>query len=1215
MSDFISTQLVEKHNIPIYPRSVPLPVYHVEGLPVDSGPITHDSDLTIRLGEHELLNDFRVLKMAYPLILGIPWLRKSNPRIDFLQHTIQLPDPVHPVPVIPEPDLEIPNVRDSTVSATSLPAQPCRPVPCSIAELSDLEPPVSVSAVSIEEFQTYDPDTVGIVFVSAVDDSVPSVPDPDSLTHEEREELKRSVPREYHDLLQAFSPRSANKLAPHRPGIDLEIQLEEGKVPPTRPMIPLSGKEKLALEEWIKTELEKGFIVPSKSPAAAPVLFSTKKDGSLRLCHDFRGLNAITVKDRYPLPLINDLLDRVQGSSIFTKLDLKMAYNLIRIREGDEWKTAFRTPSGLFEMRVMPFGLTNAPACFQRFIDSILAPRRHLDTSAYLDDILIDNSDFPSHVNAVRHVLQLLITNGLYCNVKKCSFHVNTVEHLGFIISPDGISMDPAKLATIRDWPVPASVKQVQSWLGFTNFYRRFVQNYARIAHPLNDLTRKLAPGAKFAITPAALAAFEKLKETLLEAPALRHFDQLRQISVITDGSDYALSGIVHQPDDDGRLHPVAFYSRRMQPAEINYDAGDKEALAIVATFKHFRPWLLGSRHPVILLCDHLNLASLMTTKTLNRRQARWAQFLADFDFRFAHIPGTKNPADAPSRRPDYVPKEGDEHVTQQTTNLFPQSAFEHIRSQLSTPSSVSISALFTTPHSDLPERVKTAQDADQQWRQHTEKSDARFTINEGTVLYDGLLYVPEALRLETIRQHHDSPSAGHPGRAITIDLVTRNFSWPGLRRQIREYVTSCDTCQRVKADRHKPYGLLQPLPVPTRPWESVSWDFIVKLPVSKGYDSIWVIICRLSKLSHFIPCRESMDATELADLFVREVFRLHGAPRDVISDRGSTFVSAFFTNFLKRLDITPHASTAYHPQTDGQTERTNQTVEDYLRCFTSYQQDDWADHLPLAEFAYNNHKSASSQISPFFATYGFHPHAEPTTASNGTVPAADQRADSLLTIHKELQAELTHARADFTSQYNKHVQKHPESFKPGTLVWLRRRNIKTRRPSDKLDYRKIGPFKIKAARGPRAFELDLPPTLSRLHPVFHVSLLEPYHDPTQIAGRLAPPPPPLHLDDEATPLLRVDSILDCRRIGQRLEYLVRWKDHDTADDSYVPLSDLSTELDEVIEQFHRRNPNLPKPTPAELKVNLDNPRSRYAPPSQTTTRSGRVSRPRGARA
>jgi hypothetical protein len=443
--------------------------------------------------------------------------------------------------------------------------------------------------------------------------------------------------------------------------------------------------------------------------------------------------------------------------------------------------------------------------------------------------------------------------------------------------------------------------------------------------------------------------------------------------------------------------------------------------------------------------------------------------------------------------------------------------------------------------------------------------------------------------------------------------------------------------------------------------------DYIVKLPQSHGYDSILVVVDRLSKMAHFVPVNESMTSSDLARIFLNSIFRLHGSPDSIISDRGSTFVSHLWKEFLKLLDIKPKNSTAYHPQTDGQTERVNQVLEQYLRCYCSYQQDDWVDYLPLAEFAYNNSKSSSTQQTPFFANYAYHPSFEPRLSLDSSVPAAADLASRLQTIHAELVAELHHAQDDYAKYYNRHVQPAPP-FSPGDLVWLRRRNIKTTRPSDKLDYRLLGPFRILRSCGKLSFQLELPPSMSRLHPVFHVNLLEPYHNPRDIEGRVPPPPPVIALGDDGQPFLEVEKILDVRKIGRRFEYFVHWKDLGIEENSWVALSDMATGLDELIEQFHRRHPQKPRPHSLDLsairsvisnypssfisnRIDSDhnvlqsdtvppptagpsssipspfaslnpipspeptakqtNPRSQYTPPPRTTLRSGRVSKPR----
>jgi hypothetical protein len=310
---------------------------------------------------------------------------------------------------------------------------------------------------------------------------------------EEPVDLAAIVPPEYHNFLPLFSKVAADILPPHRP-YDHRIPLKEGKAPPFGPLYSLSRPELEALKAFLEENLAKGFIRQSSSPAGAPILFVKKGDGSLRLVVDYRGLNEITIKNRYPLPLVRETLMRLSKARWFTKLDVPGAYNLIRMAEGEEWKTAFRTRYGLFESLVMPFGLTNAPADFQRFINDVLAPFLDRFVTAYLDDILIYSDTLEEHRVHVRQVLEKLSAAGLHLKPEKCEFHRREVKYLGLIIGTDGIRMDPEKVAAVRDWPVPEKVRDVRSFLGFTNFYRHFVRGYSELVRSLTRLTHKGVP-------------------------------------------------------------------------------------------------------------------------------------------------------------------------------------------------------------------------------------------------------------------------------------------------------------------------------------------------------------------------------------------------------------------------------------------------------------------------------------------------------------------------------------------------------------------------------------------------------------------------------------------------------------------------------------------------------------------------------------------------
>lgn len=463
---------------------------------------------------------------------------------------------------------------------------------------------------------------------------------------------KEHIPTQYHQYLDVFSQQSADKLPPHR-SFDHHIPLEDSKSPPWGPIYSLSETELVALKDYLDDNLKKGFIVPSESPAGAPILFVKKKDGSLRLCVDYRGLNKITTKNRYPLLLISELLDRLRKAKVFTKIDLRGAYNLLRIAEGEEWKTAFRTRYGLFEYKVMPFGLTNAPASFQHLMNYNFRDMLDKYVICYLDDILIYSDNLEEHQNHVTQVLQRLRDTGLYAKAEKCEFHTSSVEFLGFVISNNGIAMDIKKVQAVLDWPPPTNLSELRSFLGFCNFYRRFIKNYSKIAHPLTQLTKKDLP---YVWAEPQARAFDSLKQSFTSADLLRHYDPGKQLVLETDASDYAIAGILSH-EEDGKLFPIAFMSRKMVAAELNYEIHDKEMLAIISSFKEWRHYLEGAYLPIKVFTDHRSLEYFTTSKQLNRRQARWSEFLSDFNFVITYRPGVQGTKpDALTRRRDYHP-------------------------------------------------------------------------------------------------------------------------------------------------------------------------------------------------------------------------------------------------------------------------------------------------------------------------------------------------------------------------------------------------------------------------------------------------------------------------------------------------------------------------------------------------------------------------------
>ena len=1130
-------------------------------------------DLSIRFAtgeKHEVTFYVTPLDSSCSVVLGHNWLTRYNPLINWVLGQISFRTPVQLLSPTSPPTAASPHSEPQLAPPTQKHETPrIAFVNASAFRLLQRQQDSEVFQLHICDSET----------VKARSATISKTPTPHTVD-------LSSVPKEYHDFPDVFSKAKAEKPAPHRP-YDLRIDLEDGAAPPLAPIYSLSQSEIQALREFIDEHMNIGFIRPSVSPHGAPVLFVKKKDGSLRLCVDFRGLNKITKKDKYPLPRISDLLDRPRKAKIYTKIDLRHAFHLVRIREGDEWKTTFRTRYGSFEWTVMPFGLTNAPAAFQRFVNDIFSDLLDICVLVYIDDILIYSDSPTEHRDHVREVLRRLRKHNLYAKAEKCEWHCDTVEYLGYILSPTGLTMSEDKIKIIQDWPEPRRVKDVQSFLGFANFYRRFIYNYSDIVVPLTRLTRK---GAPWNFTPECRSAFEALKKAFTSAPILSFWTPDAQLILETDASDYALAAILSiiSPDDQ-EIHPIAFHSRTFSAPELNYDVHDKELLAIFEAFKIWRHYLEGPTHPIDVVTDHKNLEYFATTKILTRRQVRWSEYLSQFNMVIRFRPGKLGTKpDALTRRWDVYPKEGSsDYASVNPHNFRPVFTSEQLASSLratalETPilrasiimdidslHSDILASLNSDPlsaiHLDNPENPENPD-----W-----KSDPT-----GLLRYKSRIYVPDHnnLRLRVLQHCHDHPISGHYGQNKTLDLIRRTYTWPLLRTMVKEYCKSCTICMRAKPQRHKPYGLLKQLPIPEQPWNSISMDFIEKLPKSSGYDTILVIVDRLTKQSIFIPTYDTITSAQLAKLFVLHVFSKHGIPSHVTSDRGSEFVSAFFRTLGKALDMNLHFTSGYHPEADGQTERTNQTLEQYLRVYCNYQQSNWSDLLPIAEFAYNNAPSETTGLSPFYANKGYHPNLAVHPERDLASARARDFAVELDELHQHLRTTIAAAQKRYQASSDRRRLPQPE-LNIGDKVFVKAENFRTTRPSQKLSERYLGPYEIIAKAGSRSFTLRLPDNLRSVHPVFHVSMLEP-ETPNTIPNRIQPPPPPVIIDGE--PEYEISEIVDSkvdRRYRCQLQYLVKWAGYENTNEesSWISASELD-HASELISDFHQAQPDKPGP-------------------------------------
>jgi len=1045
--------------------------------------------------------NFLVADIGFQAILGLSWLRYQNPKVDWSRDAVSLS------PVVPQ------------------------------APVTPAAAPVMLSSIDFE-LQTQEDDHCFLVSIA------PDVPPTKMHGH------VAQLVEEYKDAL------FLDDLPPGLPkqrGPDFTIDLLPGARPHVRPMPRFSHDELEKIHAEIKDLLQKGFIRPSSSPMGAQILFVKKKDGSSRMCLDFRSLNEHTVRDVYPLPLIDALFDKLAGKKVFSSLDLRSGYFQMRVAEKDAHKTAFRSPIGSYEYLVVPFGVCNAPSAFSRMIDHVFPPLEFGDCLVkYIDDLLIFSDNMEDHLVHLRRVFDRMTREKLYPKLSKCRFGLHELEFLGHVVGRDGIKPDPHKVNAVLNAPAPTNLTELRGFLGILNYFQRFIDSYAHRSAILTDLTKKDIP---WSWTPDHAKAFQDLKSTLVSAPVLRVFDRKLDVVLQTDASAQALGGVLLQNDGHG-LRPVCYTSKKLSPTQARYPPQQLEMFAIMHAVRTWRHYLMGRQFTIE--SDHQSLERVKLSPKPTGRLADWYDELAEYSFKVVYRPGPKN------KTADYLSRFAADAVTAQPvvlsalTTVAPADPefLQRIRDGYAQDTYFAPVAAALIDKAPVDKRFKSRVD--------------KFIERDGVLVFrkKDTLCIPDdkPLRTSVLIEIHDA--GGHFGVDKCYEALERRYFWPHMGKSTKSFVMSCDACQRQKGATRSSNGLIMPLEIPERAWSSVSMDFVTGLPQTvRGNDAVLTVVDRLTKMTHVIPTTTTATAQDTASTFFSEIYRLHGLPRSIVSDRDNKFTSEFWQTLFTLVGTKLAMSTVNHAKTDGQTEAQNKTIGQLLRTVAGETPADWDLKLPFVEFAMNNSVNSSTKVTPFYANYGLHPWV-PADLATGALLAVDSpdvmaMVDKIATINKLVEHNLSVAQDQQAATANR--GRRDEVFKVGDLVYVSQENraSSSTLPSatQKLRERFHGPYVVKKVVNNNAYKLEFPD--GRAHTVVNVEFLKRHHpSPPEFASRVPTPAAP---DERGE--VEIDKILDVRTKYNKDEYLVRWVGHSRHHDEWLKRDQLP-HAQEIIAKF-----------------------------------------------
>jgi hypothetical protein len=1074
--------------------------------------------------------------------------------------------------------------------------------------------------------------------------------------------------REYADVFPDELPAG---VPPARGVEPFRIDLKEGTKPFGRYGPRMTEANTQAAGKMLQELLAKGFIRPSRSPWGSPMFLVDKPDGGKRMVIDYRGLNAATTRNRYPLPRIDELFDQLQGARYFSKLDLRTGYWQIRVAAEDVPKTAFTSRHGHFEWLVLPMGLTNAPAEFMALMENTFREELNKFVVVFLDDILVYSQTLEEHEQHLRVVLQRLREQKLFAKWSKCTFMRQEVEFLGHFVGRAGVRMVEGKVAAVERWPTPSSQKEVEQFLGLAGYYRRFIADFSKIAAPLSELcgtlkkvkgggAKRSPPTKRFEWGERQQQAFDALKVAVTSAPCLAIPDPQRDFLVHTDASGYATGAVLMQRFENG-LRPIAFLSKKMSAAERRYPVHEQELLAILNALKAWRHYLGGRRFTV--LTDHQSLQYVETSAMATPRQMRWAAWLSEFDFTIRYGRGKDNvAADALSRAAAGVPGPND---VSRDTNVVGQG---HSRSMIASLDNCDTHAKDIYVHArllinainelaPLPVRIRDAARDDQQYQSLLGKSSkelaAQRMVRQRGLLYrvaggnvtpvlrdaapaedappgpaagaadmnndkddnnsinvdrdvnnnianhihtDGQLVVPNSAALRTwlLSSAHDTLLGAHHSATTTNAWLRERVWWSGMAEDAARYVRGCELCQRNKPDVRGRQGLPLSIATPMRAWEVICLDFIGPLPrTARGHDMVMVVIEKLTRWVYYISMRKTDTGQDVFALLDRFVLANHDTPRQIISDRDSRFTSHFWEGMWAALRTQLKRSTAFHPQTDGSTERANRTLIEQLRSHVDEHQADWDILLPQLQRANNTAVCVTTGYTPFEMNYGRRVQTEldAELEAEDAVLQQQQPAVAAYPGAEELARRREQVEADARQRIERAQQKQRKDAErgrrmpdiaAGDRVWLSNRNMRLDGQGRvrKLEPLYCGPYEVMELHGSNAAKLRLP-VGCRLHPVFNLDLLRKHVDgktefPSRPIRDARPGPVQIPEEDKQAggpdePEYEVEAIIGSRGRGVRMSYKVKWLGWPIEQASWCPAAECRITCPERVREFEER--------------------------------------------